>query len=161
MKIEYPKEWFVRSAEIEGDTEVGAGIPPTHSTTERPSDDKISAIDTRIALGQFVELWRRNKGWNAEKLAQEAGIDTLEVLEIEHDPHCDPEPSAVTKLAGVLQVPSRKLLEIAGLVQDRTPRLREEAIRFAARSESLSVLSEMEKEALEAFVSALTSDAED
>lgn len=160
MKIEYPKEWFVRSAEIEGDAEVGAGIPPTHRTTESPSYERMGAIDTRIALGQFVELWRRNKGWNAEKLAQEAGIDTEEVLEIEHDPHCDPEPSAVSKLAEVFQVPSRKLLEIAGLVQDRTPRLREEAIRFAARSESLSVLSEMEKEAFEAFVTALTTDTE-
>ena len=28
MKLEYPKEWFQRSAEIEGESEVGAGVPP-------------------------------------------------------------------------------------------------------------------------------------
>lgn len=160
MKLEYPKEWFERSAEIEGIAEVGAGVPPTHSTIEPHTTDKVTALDTRIAFGQFVSLWRRNNGWNAEKLAAEAGIDTEEVLEIEHDPHCEPEPDAVYKLADVFQVPSRKLLELAGLVTDRTPHLREEAIRFAARSESLTALSELERQAFEAFVGALTSKTE-
>ena len=157
MKLEYPKEWFERSAEIEGDAEVGAGLPPTYRTTK---EDNTEVLDTRIALGQFVGLWRRNKGWDAEKLAKEAGIDTEEVLEIEHDPGCEPEPDAVYKLAGVFGVPSRKLMELAGLIQNRTPRLREEAIRFAARSESIAKLSEWERQAFEAFVSALTSKSE-
>lgn len=152
---EYPKEWFARRAEIEGDAEVGAGIPPTHrSTYTQPAPPE--AIDTRIALGQFVELWRRNKGWNPERLANEAGIDTAEILEIEQDPHCTPEPSAIYKLAQVFGVPPRRLLEIAGLVQDRTPLLRESAIRFAARSKPLSALSVEEREALEVFVTALS-----
>lgn len=156
MKLEYPKEWFERSAEIEGDAEVGAGLPPNYRTTE----EKTEVLDTRIALGQFVELWRRNQGWDAEELAVKAGIDTEEVLEIEHDPHCEPEPDAVHKLAHVFGVPSRKLMELAGLVQNRTPRLREEAIRFAARSESIAKLSELEQQAFEAFVSALNSKSE-
>jgi transcriptional regulator with XRE-family HTH domain len=156
MKLEYPKEWFERSAEIEGNAEVGAGVPPTYSTTEPYTNDKITALDTRIAFGQFVALWRRNNGWNAERLAAEAGIDTEEVLEIEHDPHCEPEANAVYKLAGVFKVPSRNLLELAGLVENRSPHLREEAIRFAARSESLAALSELERQAFEAFVGALT-----
>jgi len=152
---EYPKEWFARRADIEGDAEVGAGIPPTHrSTYTRPPPP--DAIDTRIALGQFVELWRRNKGWNPERLANEAGIDTSEILEIEQDPHCSPEPSAIFKLAHVFGVPPRRLLEIAGLVNDRTPLLRESAIRFAATSKPISSLSEEEREALEAFVAALS-----
>ncbi len=155
MKLEHPKEWFEHSALIEGDAEVGAGIAPTCRKIEPPN--KITALDTRIALGQFVSLWRRNHGWNAEKLAAEAGIDTEEVLEIEHDPYCEPEPDAVYKLAGILGVPSRKLMELAGLVENRTPHLREEAIRFAARSESLAALSELERQAFEAFVGALTS----
>lgn len=160
MKLNYPKEWFERNAEIEGDAEVGAGIPPTQNTIEPLTQNKITALDTRIAFGQFVALWRRNRGWNAERLASEAGIDIEEILEIEHDPHCEPEPDAVYKLASVFRVPSRKLLELAGLVESRTPHLREEAIRFAARSESLAALSEIEREAFEAFVGALTSETE-
>lgn len=80
MKLEYPKEWFERSAEIEGDAEVGAGVLPTRRTIEPHTIDKTTALDTRIAFGQFVSLWRRNNGWNAEKLAEEAGIDAEEVL---------------------------------------------------------------------------------
>jgi transcriptional regulator with XRE-family HTH domain len=155
MNIEYPKEWFERSALIEGDAEVGAGFPPSPVTIE-PHTQDITTLDTRIAFGQFVALWRRNHGWNAETLAAEAGIDTAEVLEIEHDPHCEPEPDAVFKLAGVFRVPPRKLMEIAGLVESRTPRLREQAVRFAARSEPIAALTETEKQALEAFVVALS-----
>ncbi len=157
MKLEYPKEWFERSAEIEGDSEVGAGLPPTYRTMAK---EKTEVLDTRIALGQFVELWRRNQGWDAEELAEKAGIGTEEVLEIERDPRCEPEPDAVYKLAHVFGVPSRKLMELAGLVHSRTPRLREEAIRFAARSESIAKLSDVEQQAFEAFVTALTSKPE-
>ena len=28
MKLNYPKEWFEKSALIEGDDEIGAGMPP-------------------------------------------------------------------------------------------------------------------------------------
>ncbi len=156
MKLEYPKEWFERSAEIEGIAEVGAGVPPTHSTTEPHTTERITAFDTRIAFGQFVSLWRRNNGWNPEKLANEAGIDTEEVLEIEHDPHCEPEADAVYKLASIFGVPSGKMMELAGLTKSHTPHLREEAIRFAASSEPIAELSDVERQALEAFVGALT-----
>jgi len=36
MKLEYPKEWFERSAEIEGPAEVGAGCPAVAGS---PSSD--------------------------------------------------------------------------------------------------------------------------
>jgi transcriptional regulator with XRE-family HTH domain len=157
MKLNYQKKWFECSALREGDAEVGAGIPPTHSPIEPTLDKTTTPFETRIAFGQFVALWRRNSGWNAEQLAAEAGIDTEEILEIEHDPHCEPEADAVHKLASVFGVPSNRMMELAGLIQARTPHLREEAIRFAASSEPLSALSEAEQQALEAFVGALTS----
>jgi hypothetical protein len=52
-----------------------------------------------LALGKFVALWRRNRGWNAEKLAAHAGIDTAEVFEIERDPYCSPECSKSRRAA--------------------------------------------------------------
>ena len=64
-----------------------------------------------------------------QTLAAEAGIDTAEVLEIEHDPHCEPEPDAIYKLAAVFSVPPRKLMEVAGLVECRTSTLHEQAVR--------------------------------
>lgn len=156
MNIDYPKEWFANSARIEGDSEIGAGIPPTHRPTQTTSPAAIKQLDTRIAFGQFVELWRRNKGWNAEELAKAADVDTEDILEIEHDPHCEPEAYAVHALAQVFGVKPSKLMELAGLAESRTPVLREEAIRFAARSESIESLTHHEREAFEAFATTLS-----
>ena len=89
------------------------------------------------------------------ELAEKAKLDVQEILEIEQDPRCEPEPDAVYKLASVFKLPAKPLLELAGLVEARTPRLREEAVRFAARSESVAALNEHEREAFEAFVSAI------
>lgn len=156
MKLNYPKEWFEQRIEKDGKVEIGAGVPVAPQPGESAAEPKIKPLDTRIAFGQFVALWRRNKGWDAERLAAAAGIHSEEVLQIEYDPHCEPEPDAVFKLAGVFGVPSRPLLELAGLVVNRTPHLREEAIRFAARSESIAALSDVERQAFEAFVATLS-----
>ena len=69
MKLEYSKEWFERSAELEGDHEVGAGSPPWVKMKIRRG--RTAASETRIAFGGLVELWRRNQGWNAEQLAEQ------------------------------------------------------------------------------------------
>jgi transcriptional regulator with XRE-family HTH domain len=156
MKLNYPKEWFEQRIEKEGKVEIGAGTPAAAQPVESAGEPNVKLLDTRIAFGQFVALWRRNKGWNAERLAVAAGIDPEEVLQIEYDPHVLPEPDAVFKLAAVFGVPSRPLLELAGLIVSRTPRLREEAIRFAARSESIAALSDVERQAFEAFVTTLS-----
>jgi transcriptional regulator with XRE-family HTH domain len=155
MKLDYPKSWFEHQITLEGEAEVGAGIPPAPAPTPHRAANVVP-LDTRIAFGTFVGLWRRNQGWDAEKLAEQAGIDPEEVLEIEHDPHHQPELDAVHKLARVFGVSAKALLELAGLTEARTPHLREEAVRFAARSESIAALSQREREALEAFVSAIS-----
>jgi len=153
MKLEYPKEWFLRSADIEGEAEIGAGIPSWNPKTPTTSETHSAS---RIAFGRFVELWRRNKGWNPERLADEAGLDPEEILEIENDPQAEPEPDAVFKLAKVFGVAPKGLYVIAGLVEPRSSILRDKVVRFAARSENVSSLDEAEREALEAFVSALS-----
>ena len=159
MKLNYAKEWFEQRIEKDGAVEVGAGLPAAGRIGEPAAGPKSRLLDTRIVFGQFVALWRRNKGWNAEKLAAEAGVGVEEILEIEHIPDYEPEAHAVFKLADVFGVPSRRLFELAGLVEGRSPRIREEAIRFAARFEPIAALSDEEREALEAFVTTLTTEA--
>ena len=64
MKLEYPKEWLLQSADIEGEAEIGAGIPPWNPETPTAGETHSAS---RIAFGRFVELWRRDKGWNSER----------------------------------------------------------------------------------------------
>jgi len=153
MKLKYSKEWYAKRIDLEGESEVGAGCaPPMSKSAEK---EKLTFVDTRIALGTFVSLWRRNQGWDASQLAQKAGLRPQQILEIEHDPHYEPQAEAVLKLAKVFGLPSKPLLELAGLSELRTAALREEAVRFAARSESIAALNEHEREAFEAFVTAI------
>ena len=151
MKLNYSKEWYESRIALEGDAEIGAGIPPG-VRAKTFGKMQITPVDTRIAFGTFVELWRRNRGWDAAKLAETAGLDPEEILQIERDPYCEPKLDAVYKLAGVFGLSPKPLLELAGLAESKTPRLREEAVRFAARSESVAALNDREREAFEAFV---------
>lgn len=154
MKLNMHKSWYESHIELERDMEVGAGIWPIGVKPVGESNAERN-LDTRLAFGALVELCRRNSGLNAEQLAKKAGIDAEEVLEIEHDPCYMPEPDAVHKLATVFKLPPRPLLELAGLVEPKSPSLRQEALRFAAQSESVAALSRSEKAALDAFVAVL------
>lgn len=158
MKLNYPKEWYERRIALEGDVEIGAGTPPNYRE-KAEENANVKPLETRIALGTFVELWRRNQGWDAVKLAKEAGVDPEEILDIERNPQSEPEPSAVYRLAQVFKMPAKILMELAGLTEPRTPYLREAAVRFAARSESMAALNKNEREAFEAFVSAISETA--
>ncbi|MDB6018057.1 MAG: hypothetical protein JWR19_2546 [Pedosphaera sp.] len=153
MKVNHSKDWYERRIALEGDVAIGAGTSPGKPASGGAYN--ITPIDTRIAFGTFVGLWRRNQGWDAAKLAEQAGVYPAEILEIEHNPQSEPKASAVYKLAQVFGVSARLLLELAGLGESRTPSLREEAVRFAARSESVVALNQHEREAFEAFVSAM------
>jgi hypothetical protein len=155
MKLERSKDWFERRIALEGNAEVGAGLPPG-SAGQVAGESNIKPLDTRIAFGTFVELWRRNMGWDAVKLGEAAGVATEEILEIEMNPQSEPEPGAVRRLAKVFGLSPRPLLELAGLIEARTPNLREAAVRFAARSESVAALNARERDAFEAFVATIT-----
>ncbi|MDB6021149.1 MAG: hypothetical protein JWQ04_1006 [Pedosphaera sp.] len=160
MKLNYSKDWYEQRIAREGDVEIGAGTPPGSRT---PAAGKAYAkpVETRIAFGTFVELWRRNRGWDAARLAEEAGVYPAKILEIEHNPQYEPESDAVYKLARVFGISPRPLLELAGVIEPQTPSLREEAVHFAARSESVAALDERERKALDAFVSAMTESAKE
>jgi len=158
MKLNRTKDWFARRIDLEGNVEVGAGTPP-HFPDQVAEHANIKPVDTRIAFGTFVALWRRNQGWDVVKLAEAAGVNPEEILEIEHTPQAEPEPNAVFRLAKVFNMPAKILMELAGLIEPRTPQLREAAVRFAARSESVAELNPQEREAFEAFVSAIAETA--
>jgi transcriptional regulator with XRE-family HTH domain len=158
MKLDHPKKWYEDRIALEGDAEIGAGTPPG-VRVKPPAKSKVTAVDTQIAFGTFVTLWRRNRGWDVATLAEAAALDVRGILEIERDPQHEPEPKVVRKLAGVFGLSPKPLLELAGLIKPKTPRLREAAVRLAARSESVAALNDLEREAFEAFVSAISKTA--
>lgn len=91
-----------------------------------------------------------------EKLAEEAALDASELLIIEESSNYVPDPRTIYQLARTFDVPQRSLMELAGLTVANDRGLRQEAVRFAARSESVQKLTPEESSALEAFVAVLS-----
>jgi transcriptional regulator with XRE-family HTH domain len=159
MKFERSKDWWMAQARREGDAVIGAGTLAFDPmlADERPSGTQIAAVEeTRIAFGKFVNLMRRRRGFSTEQLAQAAELDASELLVIEDDIHYVPEPRTVYKLAETFEVSQRRLMQLAGLAAANDAGFRQEAVRFAARSESVQKLTPEENSALEAFVAVLS-----
>ena len=157
MKIEFTNEWCVRMArsEIEAGADVGAGGNPA-TAARQPEVSIEGATEANIAFGRFVRLMRRSRRQTLEHLADEAEIEIAELVEIEEDNHHKPEPRTVYQLAKHFDVPMPKMLQLAGLSAPKDTSLYEAAIRFAARSEMVEELNDIERAALEAFVSVLS-----
>lgn len=159
MKIEITKEWCVQMARLESDDEIGVGLlaselefsgePAAHRSIPKGEEPN-------IAFGRLVRLMRRNHGYSIEKLAEDASIDVVELLDIEEDAHYRPDVRTIYQLANVFGLPRTNLLKIAGLIEAQNDVLYEEAVRFAARSESVAELTVQERAALEAFVAVLS-----
>lgn len=158
MRLERSKEWWMARAHREGNAAVGAGLLAFNpAPEERPSSAKPLVVEeTRIAFGKFVNLMRRRRGYSVERLAEAADLDASELLVIEDDVHYVPEPRTVFKLAQTFEVSQRRLMQLAGLAAANDVGLRQEAVRFAARSESVQKLTPEESSALEAFVAVLS-----
>ncbi|SEF10959.1 Helix-turn-helix domain-containing protein [Rhizobiales bacterium GAS191] len=158
MRLERSKDWWMARARREGDMAVGAGLLAFDpAPEERLSSAQTAAVEeTRIAFGRFVNLMRRRRGYSMEQLAAAADLDTSELLVIEDDVHYVPELRTVFKLAQTFEVSQQRLMQLAGLAAANDVELRQEAVRFAARSESMQKLTPEESSALEAFVAVLS-----
>lgn len=157
MKLERSKQWWMARARREGDAVIGAGLLALDPTPEeRPSAQAAPVEEIRIAFGRFVNLMRRRRGYTMERLAEVADLDASELLVIEDDVHYVPEPRTVFKLAQTFEVSQQRLMQLAGLTAANDAGFRTEAVRFAARSESVQKLTSEETSALEAFVAILS-----
>src|SRR5207237_379169 len=98
--------------------------------------------------------------WTVQQLALSADVDAGELLVIEKDPHYEPELSTVHGLARTFEVPPRHLMKMAGLAEQRSSRLAEAAVSFAASAESVAPLSENEEIALQTYLKVILEESD-
>jgi DNA-binding XRE family transcriptional regulator len=157
MKYNISKDWCARMASNEDGGEIGAGILAVDPFFETVSSVNTATVDEpNIAFGRFISLMRRKHRLTIEALAQEADLDTLALIEIEEDTRYKPEVRTVYQLANYFDVPRPKLMQIAGLTAPKDDCLFQQAVKFAASSESVEDLTAQERAALEAFVAVLS-----
>jgi len=163
MKIDIPKDWLLSRAPSEEGLEIGAGVVRSSSQAEPQNPSAVedaATIEQRLSFGRFVTLMRRKHGWTIQQLAQRAEVDAGELLMIERDPHHEAELSTVHGLAKTLEVPPKRLIKMAGLVQDRSMRLAEAALSFAASADPVAPLSEHEEVALQTYLKVVLEDSD-
>ncbi|MDP4540844.1 helix-turn-helix transcriptional regulator [Qipengyuania sp. DY56-A-20] len=156
MKINVTEEWCVSQAQLEAGAEVGAGVIALDPTFENDDVKSEPIDDSRVALQRFVELSRRQKNLSRQQLAEQADIDLSELEGIETDMHYMPETRTLYQLANVLGVSQKKLMGLSGLTQPKDVSYVEEAVRYAARSESISRLTPEEQAALDGLIAVLS-----
>jgi hypothetical protein len=150
MKFTFEKEWLQRHSDSDQNLEIAAG---SFSLDQLPPLTGAPAGGPGVlAFGRLVNLSRRKRGWTIEDLAASARIDTREAIRIEHDPNYVPGPRTVYQLSTALGLPRERMLQLSGNMLVRDRRLGEQAVKFAARSESVEKLSRQEHLALEEFV---------
>lgn len=162
MKINLSKNWLKQRAALEENVDVSAGtlninrLPTTHASKIASVHPSAEAEAPNPAFGRLINLWRRKKGLRIDALAEKAKIDVAELIEIEQNLNYVPEPRTVYQLAVTLNLPSERMLELSGNLLPRDPNLGQEAVRFAARAESVEKLTKDEQRALEEFVKFLS-----
>ena len=163
MKLNLSKEWLTKRAEQEEKAEVSAGVfsidmlKPRHQPAQQVRSINTSTDDDpRPAFGKLINLWRRKRGLRMDQLAEKANIDLAELIEIERNIHYTPEPRTVYQIAKTLGLSNERMLQLSGNVIARDHTLGHEAVRFAARSESVEKLTKDEQRALEEFVKFLS-----
>lgn len=155
MRINITKDWCIRMAELEDGSEIGSGaiaIDPVFDGEAGAEDQG----EPSIAFGRLLRLMRRKEGLTVEKLAEDAKVEMEELVGIEEDAHFRPKVRTVYQIANYFRLPRANLLQVARLTTPRDPRLAEEEVRFAARSEPVVALTDEERAALDAFVAVLS-----
>jgi HTH-type transcriptional regulator, competence development regulator len=153
IKMNTDAAWLRAKAEEENNGIVSVG--GLVCALAKSEEESKAHLAERVALAKLVELRRRQYRLSVEDLAKKADVDLEDVVSIERGEGTVPEPRTVHRLAQALELPERRLLELAGLVQAKDARFRKATVRFAARSEPVANLLPEEQEALEEFVGLL------
>ena len=154
MKFNTDRKWLERRAEQEDRhfISVGGLISTLDPTCQTEIASMPNVETTKTAFVRLLQLARRERRLSLEKLAEKADVDLAELLKIETDETFTPGLRTVSQLASVLELPAKKLMVLAGLLQVKDLSLQQASVRFAARSEPIGNVSPEEHAALEEYV---------
>ena len=113
-----------------------------------------AAAHSQRVFGKLIEHVRVRQRMVGRATCQACRHRIGEIIDIERHDYAIPQPRTVYQLANVLGLPSRRLVEVAGLAPPRHA-VNAAALHFAAKSESTAKLTHSEREAFVEFVKAL------
>ena len=150
--------WSKKMLALDEHVTPGAG-PLAARPMVDPDAVSLRADETRLVFGRFVNVARRQRRLSIEELPDRANIEVAELLNIEVDPHYEPDLHAVWSLSEVFGVPQSQLMELAGLAIAKESQWLDEVVRYAARSTPIEDLTPDEQHFHDAVVAALKAKA--
>ena len=167
MKLLFSNDWLRKTIPTDPDDEPEAGgtIDPSVHGGQRHSENTAvigerNVVQLRIALGTLVRQLRLKEGLSIVELAQRTDVSEDELRLVEHDPHYTARPRLIFQLSEYFKVQLVNLSQMSGTTHAVNRVLYNEAVRYAARSDDVSALTDEERQALDAFVSMLNERAE-
>lgn len=155
MTFDISKAWCLNTGAREDGLDIGAGVIAADPafTHEAGADESTEA--SLLALGRFINLMRRNQRLSIEALARKADVDIGELLSLENNATHLPDVRTLYQLSEIFGVSQEKLMGLSGLTHANDNYV-EEAVRYAAKSASVEVLSEDEHIILNGLISVLS-----
>ncbi len=156
-------KWYEDIALLEGAHEVSAGYidavldgaPETgHNKAKIECDHATSAAETRRAFARIVRELRLDKGLSYKELSNRLNVEEGDLRLMEEDFSYRAAPRTLVQMAEFYAIPSRIFLSLAGAVHEQSP-VEKEAVKWAAHSAALDVLSTEQKQILHEFVRSL------
>ncbi|UWQ57292.1 helix-turn-helix domain-containing protein [Leisingera caerulea] len=161
MTFDISKTWCRKAGAREDGFDVGAGfIAADPMFTHEGGGAEESSEASRLALGRFINLMRRDHGLSIEALAEKADIEIGDLLCLENNAAHLPDVRTLYQLSEVFGVSQEKLMGLSGLTHAIDDDYVEEAVRYAAKSASVEVLTEDERAILNGLISVLSESTE-
>lgn len=105
----------------------------------------------QYALKLLLRNLRRSRGLSIEELARELDMDSEEIVAMERNYAYRPSPLTIHRISTFYDIPERNVAAMAGAFRV-SEQFGEYAVRYAAKSDSISKLTKEEKKALDEFV---------
>ncbi|MHB8390257.1 MAG: helix-turn-helix domain-containing protein [Acidobacteriaceae bacterium] len=167
MKLLFSNDWLRRKIATDPDVDVEAGPPLSGSAEDEGKcrselqaenvaviGDR-NAVQLRVALGILVHQLRLKAGLSIAELAERAQVTEDELRQVEHDPHYTARPRLIYQLSEYFTVSLSTLSQMSGATHSVNRQLYNTAVKYAARSDDVSTLTNEEREALDTFVAML------
>lgn len=156
MTFEITKAWCKTAGASEDGLDIAAGVIAADPTFHQDSGADENPKASRLALGRFINLMRRGQGMSIEGLAQKADIELGDLFSLENNASFQPDARTLYQLSEIFGVSQEKLMALSGLTHSNNNEYVEEAVRYAAKSASIEVLSAEETSILNGLISVLS-----
>ncbi|MDP4194850.1 MAG: helix-turn-helix transcriptional regulator [Bacteroidota bacterium] len=143
---------YVKGDEKPEDISAGAFFIPVRFLEDNVDEDVEQEVKIlKYSFSILMNKLRISKNLSLEQLSQKIEVDFMELFQIEKDPLFKPHLRTIWQLAEFYKIPYKALAQVAGAI-NTNEKLKEDLVKYAAKSSSFEKLTKEEKKQLDEIV---------